>query len=170
MGAEIVVQPHRLAVEHHIGNRHPVDGRHDSREAGSDVVEVAGEDPHVIATAVHLNPRAVQLPLHRGRADLGDGVGHARARRRQHRLHRPTDEQRHGAQARFTAGERDAGRLAEIAAVHGGPSDGIGGHARRSYDCIAHEPRQRTLAQLASEQTPEQFGLRTGGAAQQVGE
>ena len=51
----------RLTVEHELGRRHRADRRDDLRHPGGDVVEAAGEHPHVVAPAVHLDPDAVEL-------------------------------------------------------------------------------------------------------------
>ena len=43
----------------------------DTGQPAGDVVEVPGVDPHVVVDAVHLDARAVELPLHRRHADVG---------------------------------------------------------------------------------------------------
>lgn len=71
--AELVVEPHRFAVQDEV-RRHPPHGLHDAGQASGDVVQAAGEYPHVGAAPVHLHARAVELPFDGRGSDVGEGV------------------------------------------------------------------------------------------------
>ena len=131
--------------------------RHGERERGlddlgharGDVVERAGEDGDVVAVAVDLDPRAVELPLDRRRVDLRERRGDVRGGLGEHRLQRPADRQAQGREPRLAVGQRDRRDRAEVAAEHQRPPDRGEPHVRRLRDGVGHHARERALAQVA---------------------
>ena len=76
---------------------------------------------HVVVVAVHLDARAVELPLHRCEPDVVERGGDVGRPRREHRLHAATDLEPDAVQAGLALGERDdrdadRGRPTSIAA------------------------------------------------------
>ena len=84
----LLVDPECFAIEHHRSRRHPPDQIDNPGKRGGDVVESATEQPHFVAALVCLHADAVELPLHAGQPDLGQGVGDTGRRAGEHRLHR----------------------------------------------------------------------------------
>jgi hypothetical protein len=64
----------------------------DGRQSRRDVVQPAGEQPHVVAALVRLHPDPVELPLDARRTGRRDCVRRGCGRGGEHRLHR--DERR----------------------------------------------------------------------------
>ena len=68
LGPAVGAHGDRLAVEHEPLRREPKRGGRDLRQARRQVVERPAVDRHVAAIPVHLDPSAVELPVHRGLA------------------------------------------------------------------------------------------------------
>ena len=65
-------------------------------------------------------------------------------------------------------GERDDRDPAEVAGHHRGPADERGRHRRRLGHGVGHQPRERTLAELADEQAAQEVDLLRGGPVEHV--
>ena len=82
------IDAERLAVEHHRRDGQRACRSDNGREPFRDLVEVAGEHAHLVAEAVDLNPRPVELPFDARRAPGIDQRGsHVGRGRGEHRLH-----------------------------------------------------------------------------------
>ena len=135
-----------------------------------DVVEVAGEEAHLVAGAVDLDAGAVELPLHRRQAELGDGLGHAGRRSRPAWAApaactwRPTSSRppAPGQGDRAVAPRSPESMQARRTAAAGTPA------ALATASVIS--PVERALAQLAAEQPPEELAFGGRGPAQQSAE
>ena len=136
----VFIERERLAVEDHVAHRHPSHHLDDLGKSVGDVGEVAREHPHVVAGAVHLDARAVELVFDGCLARRRDRVGRARGGGREHRQHRATDHEPDVVELGRGAREREPGGLAEVARQHrrathhvagpvGGTCDGVGEHA-----------------------------------------
>ena len=165
-GVAAVVGPaDGLAVEHELRGRERPDERHDARQPARHVVEVAGEEVHLVAVAVGLDAGAVELPLHRRAAELGgprelERLGDRAGGGRQHRLDRRADRESDGIErGGATTVERDGGRRRQVAREHRGPSHHGDRDARGAGHGVGHERFQRALAELAEEEPPQQVGL-----------
>ena len=166
----VVAHPERLAVEHRLLQREAERGRHGRRHRVCDVVEVAGEDAHLRAAAMHLDADPVELPLHRGALEARDGAGHRLGRRGEHRQDRAEDLEADGAQSFLAARERDLGGARQVARHHQRAPCRLGRDARRLGDRLRNEGGQRSLPQLAGEETLDEVGFRRGRAAEQPDE
>ena len=76
----VVEHAEHLTVEHEVTARQRANEIDDATEPVGHVVEVAGEQPDVVAASVGLDPRAVELPLDRGLAGGADRGCHVRRR------------------------------------------------------------------------------------------
>ena len=165
MGTFVFAESDRLTVEHQRARRERAHRGDDFGEAVGDLVEVAGVHPHFVVPPVHLDPRAVELPLdrrgsggfERGRDVLGGG--------REHGLDRPQQLEAHGRERVDTVRECEAGSDAQVTAEHRGPPHDRERHVGRARDRIGHHPFERALAQLAEEEASEEVGLGLGRAA-----
>ena len=126
-------QGDRLAVEHGARHVERERGLDDLGHARGDVVERAGEDGDVVAVAVDLDPRAVELPLDRRRVDLRERRGDVRGGLGEHRLQRPADRQAQGREPRLAVRQRDRRHRPEIAAEHERPPHRGELHVRAAF-------------------------------------
>ena len=114
---------------------------------------------------MHLEPGAVELPLHRRGADPLEGLARALGGLREHRLQGPQDLEPEPRQPRLPIGKRGRRDHAEIAREHEGAPhvrDGDAGGARHR---VGDDALERALTELAVEECAEEplFGLgRTG--------
>ena len=150
----------RLAVEDQLARRQRPHRLDDLRHRGGDVVQVAGEDAHLVAGLVDLDARAVELPLERGGAERGERV----ARRR-------PPASRASAAPAAAAGSRTARarprlRSAPPARPRASPPANIAarrtvgrGQLRRLRDRVEHHAFERALPQLADDQPREEVLL-----------
>ena len=159
-----------LAVEHGGGHRQRQHGLHHLGHPGGDVVQAAGVDRDVGAAAVHLDPGAVELPLHGRLAQLGQRGVHAVRGPGQHRQHRAADLQPEPGRRGGPAGERGRRHRAEVAAQHHRPAHVLDRDDRGLRDGVDHHPLQGALAQLADQQPAEEALLAGGGPGEQVGQ
>ena len=126
--------------------------------------------PTSVAGPVHLDPGAVQLPLHRGRTDPVERLGDALRRLRQHRQHRSADLEPERGQGGGAAGQRGRRDRAQVTAEHHRPADVVRPQPRRPGDGVDHHAGQRALAKLADEQLAQEALLRRGGPGEDPGE
>ena len=130
LGAAVLAQRDRLAVEHDRADRERAGDGHDLRQAVGDVVERPRVDRHVVAGPVDLDAGAVELPVDRRGRDLADRARDVGRRAGEHRGQRPPDLERDGVEPVAAFGERDRGDRAEVAAQHQRAPYGRGGDAR----------------------------------------
>ncbi|MEZ5229125.1 MAG: hypothetical protein R2710_21390 [Acidimicrobiales bacterium] len=84
--SSIGIEPEHLTVEDdRLDRQRPSNGDHVGKAIG-DVVQVAGQDSHLVAGPVHLHPGAIELPLDRGHPDVGDRLARTGGGGGQHRL------------------------------------------------------------------------------------
>ena len=117
-----------------------------------------------------LDPRAVELPLDRGRmdlrergADVGRGLG-------EHRLERMADPQAQRREPRLALRQGDRRDGAEVAAEHERAPHRGELDVRRLRDRVGHHARERALAQVAGQQPDEEPLLGLGRAGHEVAE
>ena len=72
----VVEHAEHLTVEHEVTAGQRANEIDDAAEAVGHVVEVAGEEPDVVAASVGLDPRPVELPLHGSLAGVADRSRH----------------------------------------------------------------------------------------------
>ena len=149
-------------------------GRDDFGQPRGDVVEAAGVDRDVVAAAVDLHARPVELGLeNRFTAEAFEGVVHTGRGLGEHRADRPPDPQGELVEGRRPAGQRRRRNRGQVAAEHGGAAHRGGRDAGRLGDGVGHHPAQRALPQFAAEQPAQEhlLGLGRGGEqpAEQVG-
>ena len=164
----VLVQRDGLSVEHdraHRQGKHVVD---DLGQPLGDVVEAAGEDADVVAVAVHLHADAVELPLDGRRAHAAERVVDVDGGGGQHRLHRLSDDQPKRCQPVDTRGQGCFGDRAERPAHHGCAAYVGQRHAGGARNRVDHHSLERTLSQLAAEQTAQQVLLGLGRPAEQL--
>ena len=164
MGTGIVVDADRLTVEHDRAHRERAYPLGDAGQPAGDLVEVARVDPHVVVDAVHLDARAIELPLHRSHAGLVQCRSDIRRTGREHREDTAPDFEPDVTQRRRTPGQGDHRDAAEIARQHRRPTHERCGYRGGAREGVGHETAQRALAQLTHEQVPEEVGLRRGRA------
>ena len=120
VGAFVLTDADGFAVEDQ-GVRGEVAHRGDDLgEPFGDVVEVPGVHAHLVARAVHLDARAVELPFDRGEAGRGERLRHVFRGRREHRQDRSQHVERDLRERVGTTGEREVRGDAQVAAQHGG--------------------------------------------------
>ena len=163
LGPAVVAQRDRLAVEHERTGRQRARQRDHLGQPRGDVVERAREDRDVVAVAVHLHPRAVELRVdERGRVELGHRGGHVGRRPGEHRGERPPDLEADRGEPVAALGERDRRDRREVAAQRQRAAHRGRGHARGPGHGVGHHARERALAQVA-EQQPDEEGLLVRG-------
>jgi hypothetical protein len=86
--------------------------------AVGDVVQAARENPDILARAVHLDARAIQLPLDCRRRHARQGGFDAGSRLSQHGLQRLAQAQGKLAQAGWSVAQRRLGDRAQVARQH----------------------------------------------------
>ena len=167
LGPPVGAQRDRLAVEH--------DRPHGQRARGGDhlgqprrhVVERAREQRHVVAVAMDLQPRAVELPVDRGRPgpgergrDVGRGAG-------EHRRQRPPDLEPDRRQAGAPVAQRDRRDGGEVAVQRQRPPQLAPGQPGRPRRGVGHDARERALAEVAQQQPHQEVLLRRARPRQQ---
>ncbi len=127
------------------------------------------------AGPVHLDPDAVDLPLHRGGRDPLQRGGQRGRGGGQHGLERPSDLEGDGQQRPLGGrgvvrgrAERGYGGLGQRAADLVGPADRGRRHSGRGGDGLGHDPAQRPLAQVAGQQPDQELPFVLGGLGQQL--
>ena len=168
--AAVLAQRDHLAVEHRRAGGQRQRGLDRLGHVRGHVVERAGEDGHVVAVAVDLHARAVELVLDRGRAgplergaDVGRGGG-------EHGGERAPDLQPHLRQPVGPVGERDRGRLGQVAAERERAAHVGLRHLGGAGDRGGHHARERALAEVAEQQPGQEALLVRVGAREQRGE
>ena len=169
-GRPIVPHPQRLAVEHRLADGEPADRRDDSRQGGSDVVEVAGVDANLVAAAVDLDADPVELPFHGRAPEARDCLGRALGGRGEHREHRAKQLEADGPQPLLALDHRDCGGAGEVAREHERAPRELGANARRLRDGVDHQPRECALPELAGEEAPDEVALGLRRACEQLAE
>ena len=152
LGAAVLAQRDRLAVQHEPARRQAAGRGGDLGQPGGEVVEGAAEDGHVVAVAVHLDPGAVELPVDRPLAHLPHGLLQRGRGRGEHGRERPPDLEPERLQAGRALAQRDLGHGARVAAQHRRPVDRRARDPGRPGDGVGHHARERPLAQLAADQ------------------
>ncbi len=134
---------------------------HDLGHAGRHVLELPREDAHLVARAVDLEPRAVELVLERRLAEALERLFRVAGGARQHRRHRGQEAQREATEAGRTLLERRAGQLPDARRVHRGPP-----HVRRRRGPRrARSPRSRGPRALPAAPRPSAARRAGGGPA-----
>ena len=168
--APVGLQRDRLAVEHDLARGQREHRLHHLGHARGDVVEAAREGAHVVAAAVDLQARAVELVLDGRRPGLRQRAVDVVARRREHRLDRAPDLEPDRAQRLGAAREGRCRRRAQVAAEHARPADRVARHLGRPRDRLDHDALLGALAQLAGQQCDEEALLGLGGAREERGQ
>ncbi len=124
------------------------------------VVEIASEDPHDVRALVRLNASAVHLPLecHLSR-QLLQRCGSVRGRLREHGSDRGEYLELKLRETRCPFEQCGVRHRANTVGIHRRASHLGRGQARRGGDGVDHDTLQRSLAQLARQQTDEKFLL-----------
>jgi hypothetical protein len=137
-------------------------------KARGDVVEAARVDRHVVAVAVDLDPRAVELRLeHRFPAEALERVVHPGRGLREHRADGPTDAKLELTQRLGAAGKRSGRNCRKGTAEHGGAPNLRSGHVRGAGYGVGHDADQRALPEVAAQQPAEEGLLDIAGRAEQ---
>ena len=118
----------------------------DARKTGSDVIEAAAEQPHVVTMLVGLHSNSIELPLDAGQADLGNGIGDTRRRAGEHRLHR---RQRSEADVERLTGQCSHCCSTQVAQQHRCSTHRSNRRAAGLGDTVGHNPFVGPLAELA---------------------
>ena len=158
MRPPILAQRDHLAVQHRVAHRQPGQGAGDLRQPVGDLVERAGEQAHGPIADVRLDPDTVHLPLHRRRADPGQGVLDRRSAGGEHRPDRPPDLQAELPEPRAALSQSGLRDRPHGSGQHQGPAHRGAGNLGGARDRLGHRTFQRTLMQLARQQ-PEQERL-----------
>ncbi len=168
MRTSIRAQRDRLAVEDQRLRARAAHRGDDFRHARRDVVQVARIDAHLVRGLVHLDARAIELPLDQRSAERGKRSLHVLGRlgkHRQHRLHHAHRElrERRGAAAERSCGDRRDGA---------GEGDRTAHLSRRQLRCggdgFHHDSFERTLAQLTDDQPHQKILLVCRGSLEQL--
>ena len=112
--------------------------------------------------------RAVELPLHRRRADAGESVVEVVAGLREHRLDRAQHCEAEPGQPFRALADRGGGHRPDLAREHDRPPDLSGGKVRGFRDRLHHHARERALAQLAEDEPDEEPLLRPRSRARRA--
>ena len=134
-----------LAVEHGRVEREPPRRRHDLRNAVGDVGEAAREGTHLVSRAVHLEPRAVELPLDPRRPGARERLRDVCRRLGQHRPDRAQHLEPEAAEALVPVDERRPRDDREVAREHVRPTNVGGGEPGGPRDRVDHHTGQRAL-------------------------
>ena len=149
----------RLAFEDQLARRQRAHGIHDLGHSRGDFVEPARVHPDLVARLVDLDPCAVELPLERGLAQLGERLGRAVRAAGQHRQHRPEELHREARERRGALGQRGAGDVRQVARQHHGAAYVIRRQAGRARHRLDHQRVERALAELAHHEAEEELPL-----------
>ena len=106
-----------------------------------------------------LDPGAVQLPLERRLAQLGERVLHGLGGAGEHRQHRPEELHRESRQSARAFGQCGAGNPRKVAGQHRGAANVVGGQAGRPGHGLDHDPFERALAKLAHDEAEQETPL-----------
>ena len=160
-----------LAVEHEGLDGEVAHQRDDLRHRVGDLVQRPRPHPHLLAAAVHLDPRAVELVLDddlatpgRRASPPGSRPGEASIGRTGRITSSPTAP---SAATGSALRQRGLGGRREPAGEHERAPHRVGGNPGRRRHRLDHQPLERALAQLAAEQPHEEAALVGGGGAQQ---
>jgi len=170
LGPAVGPERDRLAVEHDragVERRDPLD---DLGHSVGDVGEVPRERSDAVARSMNLDPRAVELPLHRGRRALGERLREVGGGLGEHRLDRLERAEPEPGEAGGSVRERRAGDRSEVRAEHQRAPDGRRRDLRGPSHRLQHQALERALPHLAGEQTAEEPLLVLGRPPEQLGE
>ena len=134
------------------------------------VIQIAGEDAHLVAVSVDLDANTVELPFNRRPADMFHRFRHAGRRGCQHRLHRlqyPKSDTSESLKARGPGNDRSA---KDISGEHRSPSHHIERNTGRLRDGIGHDAFEGALAHLSNDQAAQVVLLIMGGPAEEAGD
>ena len=164
----MLVERDHLAVEDRGVEREPPQHLDHLRHAVGHVGEVPRVGAHLVALHVHLQPRAVELPLDRRLAEAFERSRDVRRRLREHRLDRLQQRQPERREPFAARRQRRGGDVSEVAGQHQRPPHLAGRDAGRLRERVGHQCLQRPLPQLAGQQPCEELLLRLGRARQQA--
>ena len=117
---------------------------------------------------MHLDPRAIELPLDRHvTAKLIERLVHVIGRLRQHRLDGLKELDTETSQARFAGNECRPGDWRKRAGHHHRPPDGGGADVCCPGDCIDEDRFECPLPQLACQQSDDEVLFRACGLPQE---
>jgi hypothetical protein len=116
---------------------------------------------------VHLEPRAVELPLDRGGTDARERVVQVVSRLREHRLDRAQNCEPEARQPLRALAERRRRDRSELAGEHDRPPHLRGREVCGPRDRLDHDPLERALPELAQEEPDEEALLRLGRAREE---
>ncbi len=131
------------------------------------VVAVAGEDADVVAEAVDLDARAVELPLDRCEPGAGERLVDIGGGAREHRQHRPEWFEADGGERLAPTGAGERGHPTEITVEHQRPPELGELHVARSGRGVGHEAFERALAQLTGEEPTDELAFVGGRPLEQ---
>ena len=138
-----------LAVQDDGCQRQSANRLDDLGDALGDVGEAARVGADLVVAAVHLEARAVELPLDHGRRDALEGFRHAGSRLGEHRLDGTEELEPEACQAGRALGQRDLRHPLQAACEHRRAANLRGRHACRLRDRLDHDALERALAELA---------------------
>ena len=138
-------QRDRLAVEHDRAHGQRACGGDHLGQPRRDVVERAREQRDVGAVAMHLQARAVELPVDRGGPGLRERGADVGGRAGEHRRQRPADLEPDRRQPLAAVPQRDRRDRREVAAQHQRAPQLGRRQARGARDRVGHHARERAL-------------------------
>ena len=122
----------------------------DLGHGGGHVAQRAREHADVVAGLVHLNARAIELPLERGVADAAERILDVVGRIGEHRLHRPHQLHAEARQTGVALDEGGVGDLRQLAGHHRGAPD----QRRRQARARARRRRSSTPSSAPCRSSP----------------
>lgn len=146
----VLSQRDHFTIENQVARLERADRFDDLGHGAGDVVQVARVHGDAVVASMHLNARAIQLPLHRDRLlrlqrvrDRGSRVG-------EHRLNGPEqlglESRQLGVAVIAESGPRND---SEVAGQHGSASDHLRGHAGSFRHRVHHHSLERALPHFA---------------------
>ena len=150
----------RLALDHDLAHGQPSRPLHHLGHARGDVLQVACEDPHLVARPVHLQPHAVHLVLEGRLAEPIERLLRVVGRVREHRRDRREELQRESREPGAAFVDRRARDRADFGGEHRRRAH-LGGRKRcRLRDRLEHQAVERALAHLAGQQREQELAAR----------
>ena len=145
LGSVAVTHANDFAIEHEPLGRHGPDEGDHAREATCRIVEVPGEQPHLVAVSVGLYASPIKLPFHRPQSP-DHGARHVGGGHRQHGLDGPQHLQPHGRQPGLTLDAPNHRHRAQVTGHHQGPPYCCRGDRCRPGHGVGDHPLEGALA------------------------